>query len=58
MNDLDEATRTNGETTMNSIYPHPTREISHRRRDLAPNQQAAFDALAKRSLPTERCRQR
>jgi AhpD family alkylhydroperoxidase len=32
---------------MNSIYPHPTPEISRKRRDLAPNQQAAFDAFGK-----------
>jgi AhpD family alkylhydroperoxidase len=32
---------------MNSIYPHPIPEISRKRRDLAPNQQAAFDAFGK-----------
>src|SRR5581483_6171998 len=33
--------------TMNSIYQHSTPEIARRRRDLAPNQQAAFDAFGK-----------
>lgn len=32
---------------MSSIYPHSTPEIAHKRRDLAPNQQAAFDAFGK-----------
>jgi AhpD family alkylhydroperoxidase len=32
---------------MNSIYQHSTPEIARRRRDLAPNQQAAFDAFGK-----------
>ncbi len=32
---------------MDSIYPLSTPEIAHRRRDLAPNQQAAFDAFGK-----------
>ncbi len=32
---------------MSSIYPHPTPEIGRKRRDLAPNQQAAFDAFGK-----------
>src|SRR5579884_1790291 len=32
---------------MSSIYPLSTPEIAHRRRDLAPNQQAAFDAFGK-----------
>jgi len=32
---------------MDSIYPLSTSEIAHKRRDLAPNQQAAFDAFGK-----------
>jgi AhpD family alkylhydroperoxidase len=32
---------------MSSIYPHPTPEIGRKGRDLAPNQQAAFDAFGK-----------
>ncbi len=32
---------------MNSIYPLSTSEITRRRRDLAPNQQAAFEAFGK-----------
>jgi AhpD family alkylhydroperoxidase len=32
---------------MTSIYLHPTPEIGRKRRDLAPNQQAAFDAFGK-----------
>jgi AhpD family alkylhydroperoxidase len=32
---------------MSSIYPHPTPEIGRKRRDLAPNQQAAFDVFGK-----------
>lgn len=32
---------------MNSIYPLSTAEIARRRRDLAPNQQAAFEAFGK-----------
>jgi hypothetical protein len=32
---------------MTSIYPPATPEIAHRRRDLAPNQQAALEALGK-----------
>jgi AhpD family alkylhydroperoxidase len=32
---------------MNSIYPLPTPEMSRTRRDLAPNQQAAFNAFGK-----------
>jgi AhpD family alkylhydroperoxidase len=32
---------------MSSIYPLSTPEIARRRRDLAPNQQAAFDAFGK-----------
>ena len=32
---------------MNSIYPPSTSEIARRRRDLASNQQAAFDAFGK-----------
>jgi AhpD family alkylhydroperoxidase len=36
-----------GETTMDSIYPLSTSEIAHKRRNLAPNQQAAFDAFGK-----------
>ncbi len=32
---------------MNSMYPHATPEIARKRRDLAPNQQAAFDAFGK-----------
>ncbi len=31
---------------MSSIYPLSTAEIHHRRRELAPNQQAAFDAFS------------
>src|SRR5579884_3738282 len=43
---------------MSSIYPLSTPEIAHRRRDLAPNQQAAFDAFGKAvfadgALPTK-----
>jgi hypothetical protein len=30
--------------TMSSIYPLTTPEIARRRRDLTPNQQAAFEA--------------
>lgn len=32
---------------MNSIYPSSTSEIARRRRDLTPNQQAAFEAFGK-----------
>jgi AhpD family alkylhydroperoxidase len=32
---------------MNSIYPSSTFEITRRRRDLTPNQQAAFEAFGK-----------
>ncbi|HVX99322.1 MAG TPA: carboxymuconolactone decarboxylase family protein [Pseudorhodoplanes sp.] len=32
---------------MSSIYPSATPEIAHRRRALAPGQQAAFDAFGK-----------
>ena len=32
---------------MSSIYPPPTPEIARRRRDLAPNQQAALEAFGK-----------
>ena len=32
---------------MSSIYPSSTSEIARRRRDLAPNQQAAFEAFGK-----------
>ena len=32
---------------MNSMYPHSTPEIAHRRRALAGNQQAAFGAFSK-----------
>jgi AhpD family alkylhydroperoxidase len=32
---------------MNSIYPRSTPEAGRKRRDLAPNQQAAFDAFGK-----------
>lgn len=32
---------------MTSIYSPSTPEIAHRRRELAPNQQAAFDAFSK-----------
>ena len=32
---------------MSSIYPLSTPEIAHRRRNLAPSQQAAFDAFGK-----------
>ncbi len=43
---------------MSSIYPHSTAEVAHKRRDLAPNQQAAFDAFGKAvfadgALPTK-----
>jgi AhpD family alkylhydroperoxidase len=33
--------------TMNSDYPSPTAEIARKRRELAPAQQAAFDAFGK-----------
>jgi AhpD family alkylhydroperoxidase len=36
-----------GEAAMDSIYPVSTPEIAHKRRDLTPNQQAAFDAFGK-----------
>lgn len=32
---------------MDSIYPLSTSEVAHKRRDLTPNQQAAFDAFGK-----------
>lgn len=32
---------------MNSMYPHSTPEIAHRRRDLARDQQVAFEAFGK-----------
>jgi AhpD family alkylhydroperoxidase len=32
---------------MDSVYPLSTSEIAHKRRDLTPNQQAAFDAFGK-----------
>lgn len=43
---------------MDSIYPHATAEIARKRRDLAPNQQAAFEAFGKAvfasgALPTK-----
>ena len=43
---------------MDSIYPHATPEIARKRRDLAPNQQAAFEAFGKAvfangALPTK-----
>jgi len=44
---------------MTSIYPQSTVEISRRRRDLAPNQQARpLMPSARLSLPMERCRRR
>jgi AhpD family alkylhydroperoxidase len=36
-----------GEMAMDSIYPLSTSEIARKRRDLTPNQQAAFDAFGK-----------
>jgi AhpD family alkylhydroperoxidase len=36
-----------GEAVMDSIYPVSTPEIAHKRRDLTPNQQAAFDTFGK-----------
>src|SRR5262249_62126393 len=49
---------TTGEPEMSSIYPPATPEIARRRRDLAPNQQAALEALGKAvfadgALPTK-----
>ena len=43
---------------MDTIYPHVTPEIARKRRDLAPNQQAAFEAFGKAvfangALPTK-----
>ncbi len=32
---------------MSEIYPHSGPEIAHKRRSLAPNQQATFDAFSK-----------
>jgi AhpD family alkylhydroperoxidase len=32
---------------MNSIYPHATTDIGRKRRDLTPDQQAAFEAFSK-----------
>jgi AhpD family alkylhydroperoxidase len=32
---------------MSSIYPHSTPEIAHKRRELTPNQQAAFEGFSK-----------
>ncbi len=32
---------------MDSVYPHSTAETAHRRRELAPDQQAAFEAFSK-----------
>ena len=32
---------------MTSIYPHSTPDIARQRRDMAPNQQAAFEAFGK-----------
>jgi len=32
---------------MNSVYPPPTSETARKRRDLAPNQQAAFEAFGR-----------
>jgi AhpD family alkylhydroperoxidase len=32
---------------MSSIYPPSTPEVAHHRRDLAPHQQAAFEAFSK-----------
>jgi len=32
---------------MNEMYPHSSPEIAQRRRNLAPHQQAAFDAFSK-----------
>jgi AhpD family alkylhydroperoxidase len=36
-----------GEAIMGSGYPSPTPEMARRRRDMAPAQQAAFDAFGK-----------
>jgi AhpD family alkylhydroperoxidase len=35
------------ETTMDSVYPASKPEIARKRRELAPDQQAAFDAFSK-----------
>ena len=32
---------------MNSVYPHPTTDIARKRRELAPNQQTAFEAFSR-----------
>jgi AhpD family alkylhydroperoxidase len=40
------STKTERRSPMSSIYPLSTAEIHHRRRELAPNQQAAFDAFS------------
>ncbi len=32
---------------MNSVYPHSTTDIARKRRELAPDQQAAFEAFSK-----------
>jgi AhpD family alkylhydroperoxidase len=42
-----EAQQSTGEKAMSSIYPLSTPEITRRRRDLAPNEQAAFEAFGK-----------
>ena len=36
-----------GASALHSVYPHSTPEIGHHRRQLAPDQQAAFDAFSK-----------
>jgi hypothetical protein len=38
---------------MSLVYPLSTAEIRHKRRDLAPSQQAAFEAFSKAVFPTE-----
>src|SRR5262249_60356482 len=49
---------TTGEPAVSSLYPSATPEIARRRRDLAPNQQAALEVLGKAvfadgALPTK-----
>jgi AhpD family alkylhydroperoxidase len=36
-----------GESALHSVYPHASHEAARRRRQLAPEQQAAFDAFSK-----------
>ncbi len=40
---------------MTTIYPHSTPEVARRRRDVAPTQQGAFEAFARRVAHVTQC---